>query len=460
MELRHSSGSDKMKKKIYCIQPTYRDQLGSLLKGKKLYVISLALPALSAIIPSDWEKEFCYEYFTDVNFKSDASVIGISSMGYEIFRGIEIADEFRKRGKIIIFGGFQPHISKDYLEQHCDSIIHGNPGATEMSRILKDAESGSIQKEYFCTTDLSYMIDYSILDTSKIYFTPVLLSVGCRNSCDFCCIASIYKGKYRLRKFRHLIDELEYIHRTTRKIAFVDTNIYNNRTYLKKVCEVMINRNFKFVWGAQSTIDIGDDLETLSLLRRAGCRVLFIGMESIDQSNLDAVHKEYRVDSYRIKINNIHQAGIKIAAFFIYGLDSDTLETQAEMSKFIVENGIALPMLNILVPTPGSIIFERLKREGRILMKDEQDFLKNNIAYNSSFNLCLFLPKHMTPLEVEDGFIDLLGRLSGYSQIIKRSVSRDISVTLFLLYMNWSFRKEFIRLRRNRKNNQKNNIPS
>jgi radical SAM superfamily enzyme YgiQ (UPF0313 family) len=449
-----------MKKKIYLIQPTYRDQNGSLLKGNKLYIISLALPALSAIIPSDWEKEFCYEYFEDVNFESDASIIGISSMGYEIFRGIEIANEFRQRGKKIIFGGFQPHISRNYLEQHCDSIIHGNPGVGDMSQILKDAESNSLQKEYFCTTNLHYKFDYSILDTSKIFFTPVLLSVGCRNSCDYCCIASIYKGKYRLRKFKHLMDELEYLHCTTRNIAFVDTNIYNNRAYLKKVCEAMIHRNLKFVWGAQSTIDIGDDLETLSLLRRAGCRVLFIGMESIDQSNLDAVHKRYRVDSYRQKIENIHQASIKIAAFFIYGLDSDTLETSSQLSKFIIENRIALPMLNILVPTPGSKIFDQLKREGRILMKDEQDFLKNNIAYNSSFNMCFYLPKHMTPIEVEDGFIDLLGRLSGYSQIIRRSVSRDIRLTLFLLYMNWSFRKEFIRLRKNRILNLKRKVPT
>jgi hypothetical protein len=61
----------------------------------------------------------------------------------------------------------------------------------------------------------------------------------------------------------------------------------------------------------------------------------------------------------------------------------------------------------------------------------------------------------MTQMEVEDGFIDLLGRLSGYSQIVRRSVCRDIPLTLFLLYMNWSFRKEFVWLRKNRLNNQK-----
>jgi len=137
-----------MNKIIYLIQPTYRDQDGCLLKGDKLYIISLALPALSSIIPGDWEKEFCYEYFKDVDFESDASVIGISCMGYDIFRGIEIAKEFKKRGKVVIFGGVQTHISKEYVKKHCDSIIHGNPGLSDMSKILKDAESHSLKNEY------------------------------------------------------------------------------------------------------------------------------------------------------------------------------------------------------------------------------------------------------------------------------------------------------------------------
>ncbi len=448
-----------MMKKIYLIQPSYRDNYGNLLKGKRLYIISLALPALSATIPSDWEKEFCYEYFDDLDLNTDASVIGISSMGYEIFRGVEIADEFRKRGKKVIFGGFQSHISTNYLDGHCDSVVHGNPGPADMFAILKDAESQSLQKEYFCTPDLNYRFDYSVLTKRKIFFMPVLLGVGCRNWCDYCCIGHIYKGKYYLREFKDVIEELEYLHRTTRRIAFVDTNIYNDREFLIRVCEAMISRGFRFVWGAQCTIDIGDDPPTLRLLRKAGCRVLFIGMESIEQSNLDAVHKKYKVNSYRGYVENIHKAGIRIAAFFIYGLDGDTLDTASRMSQFIIDNRIALPMLNVLVPTPGTKLYDRLRKEDRVLMKDEQDFLKNNTAYNSSFSLCFYLPKNMTPRQVEEGFIDLLGRLSGYGEIIRRSVSRDIPLSIFLLYMNWSFRKEFLRLRKMRAENKMSKAP-
>ena len=440
-----------MKKKIYLIQPTYRDQDGRLLKGERLYIVSLALPALSAAMPPDWQTECCYEYFDEVNFDTDASVVGISSMGYEIFRGIEIATEFRKRGKIVLFGGFQPHISREFIREHGDSVIHGNPGKKEMAVILGDIETGSLRAEYQAGIDLNFPFDYSVLDIDRLLFTPVLTSVGCRNSCDYCCIGSLYKGTYRLRNLRYVLEELGMLSRVTRRIAIVDTNIYNNRGYLRRLCEAMIDRGYRFIWGAQSTVDIGDDPETLVLLKKAGCRILYIGMETIEQANMDGVHKNYRVETYRRKIEAIHRAGIRIAAFFMYGLDSDTRETSATMSRFIIDHKIALPMLNIVVPTPGTPMYTKLKREGRVLMKDEQEFLKNNIAYNASFNLCFYEPKNMTPLEVEEGFIDLLGRLSGYGQIVRRSVSRDIPLTMFLLYSNWMFRKEYVELKRRRR---------
>ena len=440
-----------MKKKIYLVHPSYRDQNGVLLKGTTLYAISLALPALSAAIPADWERECCLEYFEDVNLETDASVVGISSMGYEIFRGIELATEFRKRGKTVLFGGFQPHISRDFVGPYADAVIHGYPGPADMARILADAESHSLSPDYVCRTDLNYLFDYSIVDMRRSVFAPVLTGVGCRNACDYCCIGSFFHATYTLRRLGYVLEEMDALSRRTRRIAFVDTNLYNNADYLRSLCSAMIDRGYGFLWGAQCTIDIGDDPETLALMRRAGCRLLFIGLETIDQANLDAVHKPYSADSYRRRIETIHAAGIKIAAFFMFGLDADTPETSARLSRFIIDHDIALPMLNILVPTPGTPMHAQLRQEGRILMTDDRDFLRNNIAYNSSFNLCFYTPRQMTPGQVEREFVDLLGRLSGIPQIVRRSISSDLRLSLFLLYMNWLFRREYLRLNRKQK---------
>jgi radical SAM superfamily enzyme YgiQ (UPF0313 family) len=301
-----------------------------------------------------------------------------------------------------------------------------------------------------CRTDLNYRFDYSIVDMRRSVFAPVLTGVGCRNACDYCCIGSFFHGKYTLRKLEYVLAELKELSRKTRRIAFVDTNLYNNPGYVRRLCSEMIRSGYRFLWGAQCTIDIGDDPDTLALMRRAGCKVLFIGLETIEQANLDAVHKSNCADSYRRRIRTIHEAGMRIAAFFMFGFDGDTLDTSAQLSRFIIDQDIALPMLNILVPTPGTPMYARLRQEGRLLMTDDREFLKNNIAYNSSFNLCFYKPARMTPDQVETEFIDLLGRLSGIPQILRRSVSTDLSLSLFFLYMNWLFRQEYLRLKRKR----------
>jgi len=210
----------------------------------------------------------------------------------------------------------------------------------------------------------------------------------------------------------------------------------------------MIEKDFGFIWGAQATVDIGEDTEVLKLMKRAGCRILYMGLETIDQKNLDESNKKYYTDSYKRKLNNIHESGLKVGGFFMYGLDNDTIDTAIKMSSFIKETKIAIPMLNILVPTPGTKIYDKLKEEKRLIVKDETDYLKNNFAYNSSFNLCFYIPKHMTPEQVENGFIELLGRLSGLGQIIKRSITGSFFLTFFLLWANWNFRKEYLELRR------------
>ena len=94
------------KNKILLIQPTPYDWQGNLVKKKKLYFVGLALPLLAALTPDEFDVELCYETIEDVPFDTDAELIGISSMGHAVMRTIDIAKEFRKRGKTVILGGY------------------------------------------------------------------------------------------------------------------------------------------------------------------------------------------------------------------------------------------------------------------------------------------------------------------------------------------------------------------
>ena len=277
---------------------------------------------------------------------------------------------------------------------------------------------------------------------------PVLSSIGCLNDCDFCCTAAVYKSNFRLRKIEYVIEDLKSISRISRKAGFVDNNIYNNREYLLRLLKAIISNNIKLKWGAQVTIDIGDDPEALQYLYKAGCRLLFIGMETVNQQNLSGVNKKYLVQSYAQRLRVINKSGIKVAGYFMFGFDNDTTETPQMLYDFISSVKVSIPILNILIPVPGTRIYYRLQKENRLLFSEEQELLKNNSFYNSACNNCFYIPKLMTAEQAERGFLELYGKLAGFYQIIKRSVSINPVMAVFLLGMNIIFRKEYLDMKR------------
>ena len=428
-----------MKKKIYLIQPTYRACTGKLLQGTALSTHSLAIPALAASIPPDWEHETCLEFFENVNYDNDASVVAISSMGYDIIHGREIADRFRRLGKVVIFGGYQAHFSRGRLGDVADCVVYGHPGPGAMARILGDVQAGCLMPEYDVGIDLGFPFDYSLLFRRRIAYMPILASVGCRNHCDFCCTAARHGGEYRLRKLRYVLTDLLAIRKHTRRFYLVDSNVYNNRGYLIALCAAMERAGLGFQWGAQATIDIGEDDEALRALRSAGCRMLYIGFETLNQHSLNSVHKPYDTATYERAMARLQKHGFAVAGFFMVGLDGDTTETFDRLFEFIHHTRVNLPVINILLPAPGTAVFERLDREGRLLENTEEAYLKNALFYSSSCSLCFFRPAGLTVNELEKGLIDLRQRLASLRETVRRSLVRDPITAAILLAMNVQF---------------------
>jgi radical SAM superfamily enzyme YgiQ (UPF0313 family) len=414
-----------VKKKIYFIQPTYRDDKGRLFQGARLFTHSLTIPALSAAVPPNWEKQTCLEYFDDVDFESDAGVVGISCMGSDIFRGLEIAEEFKKRGKTVIFGGATAQLWKHVVASIADAVVFGNPGPLEMKEILDDAEKGRLQREYWLGMNVDFPFDYSVLAGRRISFMPMIAGVGCRGHCEFCCTATMYKGRHHLRPVDVVLTDMRTVRRMTRRIVFVDTNLYNDRGHLINLCERMIAEDFGFVWGAECPPSVGDDPETLRLLQRAGCRLLVIGIETISQSALKNMGKANLVQRYAEQIGRIREAGIRVGGFFMFGFDTDNVSVADELFNFIHGLRISLPTLNFLTPIPGTMLFDRLKAEGRLLVSDEADFLTRDLLFYGPRFRCYFKPAQMSPAEAEQAFLRLRKRLYSPLEIIRRSIVPD-----------------------------------
>ena len=436
-----------MTRKIYLIQPTYLDSNGRLLQGNSLFYSSLALPALSSAIPPDWQKEFCFEYFTNVNYETDAPVVGISSMGYDVLHGSEIAREFRRRGKQVLFGGHQVPFSKELLAPVSNAFVFGNPNLREMKAILEDAATGSLAREYHCGLEADHPFDYSILADHRMKFIPLLGTIGCKNNCDFCCTAAVGHGHFHLRDLAAIRADLIQANRLGRYAVFVDSNLYNDREHLLRILSSMREMGSRLRWGAQATIDIGDDLEVLKRLRAAGCILLLLGLETLSQSNMDGLNKRLDVSRHAERVARVREAGIAVGGYFILGLDGDSRETFGQTLEFIHKSRIALPILNLLLPAPGTRVFEKLRGQGRLLLEDPEALLRNNERYATASSHCLYSPMRMSPTEAEAAFLELYGQLASYREIAWRCVGHGPLLSAILLGLNLEMRKDLVAMR-------------
>jgi radical SAM superfamily enzyme YgiQ (UPF0313 family) len=132
-------------------------------------------------------------------------------------------------------------------------------------------------------------------------------------------------------------------------------------------------------------VNIADDAEVLDWASRAGCRMIFLGLEADDEAALAAVNKRLNLsrgaDSYATIFDRIHAAGIAVLGAFIFGMDSDTPEKLRRRADYIVHSGVDVVQCTALTPLPGTRLFEQLRQEGRLLYADfPRDWQRYNLT--------------------------------------------------------------------------------
>ena len=438
-----------MKKKIYIIQPTYRLMDGKLIKEFPLFNYSYNLPIISATIPEDWKKETCLEYTEEVDFNSDASVIILTSPGYDVVRSVEIIEHFKKKNKIVIFGAHMDKFSDKILRNVCDAVFYGYPNPTKMKELLADVESGTPKSEYHFGHNINFAFDYSVLKKRKMPFIPMIASLGCRYKCSYCCYPPIFDGHYHLRNIEHVISDLKQAAQLKKPIAFLDANLYNNKKYLMQLCNRIIGEKISIIWGGQCTVNIGDDAEVLNLLYEAGCRMIFLGLETLDNKNMVQLNKDMNADLYSRQVTGLHRAGIQTGAFFMLGLDEDDSSTFDKIYSFFQDNSIAVPYVHLYFPIPGTSLAEKLRAGGRILEDYFDDYQYKQSKFSAPCSIAYFAPAKLTKPELEAGFLRLFEKITSLKNIFRRIFVPDLRIALLILKMNFEARRKSRSMKRN-----------
>lgn len=417
--------------KILLVQPSPYGRDGKPIRKKRLYFVGLALPQLAALTPPEWEVEICLETIEDVPFDTDAEIVGLSSMGHGVIRTIDVAGEFRARGKTVIMGGYMVSLMPDEAGRYCDSVVVGDAEQV-WGRLLDDYLQGRLQPRYEQHLESldPPLPRYDLITDKNIGdFLPVQAGRGCPKSCSFCSIHCLYRNRYYQRPVESVIRDIRHVRELGfTKFLLLDDNILASPSYLVRLCREI--RKMKMTWFSQGSIDIADHPDLLECVAGSGCLALSFGLESISRASLEAMDKGWAdPDRYPEMIAAIRKAGIDVSTEMVVGADGDTLESIAETADFIRENKIVLPRFYILTPIPGTDFYAEMKRDDRLC---------NHDIYSYNGAEAVHIPRNMSPEELTDAYWRLYDRVFGYGSIFGRTLFRKDFFRrplVFLLYL-------------------------
>lgn len=340
-----------------------------------LIVASLCNPATDITLVDDEVEDIPYEKETDL--------VGISLFTANSYRAYEISKSFRCRGIPVILGGVHVVACPEETSEHADSIVVGEAEDT-WPELLKDFNSGKLKRMYTSTntSDLSNMPlpRRDLLDKTK-YSTinTVQATRGCPFDCEFCSMRILFGSRTRCRPAEEVIEEIKSLDGN----AFLlnDDNLAQKRDYYKNLFRSLIPLNKK--WVGAASWNIANDNETLDLLEKSGCRALAVGFESLDPHyGVKKIgSKGDNFLRYKEVVKKLHTHKIAVLANFIFGFDNDNESMFKKTLEFALESQIDTAQFNILVPYPGTPVYQRLEEEGRITDRNWSNYISCNLCY-------------------------------------------------------------------------------
>lgn len=399
---------------------------------------STTLQQLAAITPKEHYVDIIDERYEDLRFFESYDLVGISILTYSAYRGYEIADEIRKKGIPVVFGGYHASLMPNEVKQHADSVVIGEAELI-WPQLLTDVQRGALKPFYKSTRDISAEeIPPARHDIGNYTFWEAVQATrGCPTGCEFCAM-NIVEGKiFRGRPIRNVLEEIQGI--SAKKIFFADASLTINPKYSKELFRALKEVNKKFHCFGNINVLARDD-EFLQISRDAGVEKWYLGIESISQQNIDQAGKGTNtVENYAKAIKKIRDHDMLVTGFFIFGLDFDTIETFDATLKAIYDWELDEASFSILTPYPGTRLFDRYEKEGLITNYDWSEYEEGKVN---------FKPKHMTPEELLEGIQRIAMDFYSLKQCFKRSFHvrpKTPSMVLSALLTNMSIRSFYKR---------------
>ncbi|MBC8459687.1 MAG: cobalamin-dependent protein [Bacteroidales bacterium] len=339
---------------------------------------------MAADIPEYVEIDFSDENVEDLVIEDTPDFVGISMMlTTQVKRGWAIADQYRKLGKKVIFGGISAMLHAEETMEHADAVFLGEVEG-RMADIFEDFRKNELKKVYNFMArppDMNLVgpANRDILNKDLYYhkgFRMVDLfhaSRGCIYDCYPCAVRYLGGRGFRPRPIDRVVEELSQI--DNNRLFIVDNSLALDTEWEKELFKAMIPLKKKWV---SHTIEDKD--EVLDLAARAGAWYVY-------QAVFDTS------DYIRNRIKQYHDYGIAVEGTILLGLDNQTEDDIKRLIDFLLEINLDLAEFTVLAPFPHTKAYADLVKQNRIFDHDWDHYNAGKVVYH---------PKHMSAERLQE----------------------------------------------------------
>jgi radical SAM superfamily enzyme YgiQ (UPF0313 family) len=378
----------------------------------------LPIAVLSALTPKDVEIAFYDDRMERIDFDRPTDLVAIPIETYTAKRAYQIASEFRSRGVPVVMGGFHATLMTDEVKEYAEAVVVGE-AEDIWTQVIDDARSGRLQPIYRSNSqpDLGKVRYDRAIFRGRRYLPIGLIETGrgCRFPCEFCAVQTFFQRTARHRPIDAIVAEIEDLKAQKRLFFFVDDNFAADLAFARELAEALTPLDVR--WVTQMSVNAAHDEAFLATLARSGCRGVLIGFESLDHNVLRGMRKHFNTmrGGFSPALANLRRHGIRVYGTFVFGYDGEREDSFDQAAEFAIDHRFYLAAFNHLTPFPGTPLFDRLQRQGRLTY--ERWWLDERYSYNG----IPFQPSAMAPDDVRQGCLRARRRFYTWRSMLRRA---------------------------------------